>query len=184
MSVIFSIDTGTSALLVEVDTDPRITPVDVPTGSRIIFNGVTFKKLDDGPTTNVLDNFYFGGQYIYDDSKEDEQESSSIEPNLDNAFSLTTPLLPAGTYRTGMGFEWKRNSVTTDFIANILVDDVLHGGGFVKEPKDATNYDQFTRFKPIVLSNATHKFDLNFGGESAGSTSFVQNVVFELFRVS
>jgi len=64
MAVTGSTDLGNGLLTLTVDADPRVTSVDAPTGSAIIYvgtttasitHGDTFKKLDDGSTTNVTD---------------------------------------------------------------------------------------------------------------------------------
>lgn len=53
MAITGSTDLGGGLVTVTVDADPSVTPVNVPTGSIIIWGNNTYKKLDDGETTNV-----------------------------------------------------------------------------------------------------------------------------------
>jgi len=53
MAIINSVDLGANLLVVEVNVDPTTTAVDVPKGSIILFDGIIYKKLDNGLTTNT-----------------------------------------------------------------------------------------------------------------------------------
>lgn len=53
MAITGSTDLGGGLVTVTVDADPSVTPVDVPSGSIIIYGSNTYKKLDNGETTNV-----------------------------------------------------------------------------------------------------------------------------------
>jgi len=57
MAIIGSVDLGGNGLLVlEVDSDPAVTPVDAPMGSMIIYNGIWYRKTDNGASVNSAAN--------------------------------------------------------------------------------------------------------------------------------
>lgn len=102
MAVTGTTEYGNGLLVLTVDTDPRSTAVDAPSGSVIVFvgtdtatirNGDTFRKLDDGSTTNVSESSLKNSfaettdPGVSDDNTQDYQIGSLwINVTLDKAF--------------------------------------------------------------------------------------------------
>ena len=53
MAITGSTDLGRGVLALTVDADPSTTAVNAPNGSLIIYNGIWYRKLDNGSSTNV-----------------------------------------------------------------------------------------------------------------------------------
>lgn len=66
MAIINSVDLGPNLMAIEVDADPTTTAVDTTKGSIILFNGVIYRKLDNGSTTNAAKTefIHIGGNFV------------------------------------------------------------------------------------------------------------------------
>lgn len=102
MAITGTTEYGNGLIVLTVDADPRSTAVDAPSGSVIVFvgtdtatirNGDTFRKLDDGSTTNVSESSLKNSfaettdPGVSDDNTADYQIGSLwINVTLDKAF--------------------------------------------------------------------------------------------------
>lgn len=167
-----------------------------PCASELFFNttdGVLYRR-DDGDTAWVPVSGAasdFGSQY---QQVEDLAISTIIGTAvLQSKLLLTTPVLPAGDYRVGVGYGWNHNAPFDDFIAEFREDGVPLEQQHQQEPKDAagtfgstgTNQKHYAyRVFHRTLTAAVHTFELFYGTAAAAQASSIWDAKIEFWRVA
>lgn len=131
----------------------------------------------------------FGANYQYE---EDETVSTTVSTTFQNKLTLTTPSIPAGTYRIGVSYQWNHDNAGNDFEAEVQVNAVqafLHK----QEPKDSAGTFGSTGTSQQylaghawneVLTAGIHTIELNYRTDSGGDESSIWNARIEFWRVS
>jgi len=132
------------------------------------------------PTKSV-----FGDEWDWDE--DNTLRSTTVEPpSWYTAHTFNTATLPAGTYRIGWHYSWAIDSISDDFMAQVVVDGTTTIESHVQESKDAgTNQVQpASGFNYVTFATeAAHAIILQIATES-GDDSHVHNSRFEIWRVS
>lgn len=115
----------------------------------------------------------------------DESESSTTSTSWQQKLRFTTPsTVPAGNYRIGWQFEWRRNTASNDFEAQVQIDDTTTIMSQNEESKDVNSWHHVGGFTVATLTNAIHYIDVDYAGETTGNTSYIRRVRIEFYRVS
>jgi hypothetical protein len=102
---------------------------------------------------------------------------------------LTTPSVPAGTYRVGFFYENACDGDDKQVKFRVQVDDstTLHE----VTPKQKGKYGDTPSvwhsaggFGYVVLTNAAHNIDLDYGVDNAGETVYIRRARLEIWRVA
>lgn len=125
----------------------------------------------------------FGTQYDY-------QEDLTTAITTSNVFStgatFTTGLLPIGTYRVGLFFNWRISATNNDGRFQVQVDGVDVGPAMALEHSETANQSiweyEFLNF--TTATAATHTIELRFAPENNGTTLTLFQTKLELWRVS
>ena len=102
------------------------------------------------------------------------------------AFRLTTPSLPAGTYRINWSFEFKGSSSNREVGVRIqLNDSAAVADLFINELVFDSSYKQFGSFTQQVLTAAVHTLDFDIRRVAAQPvTALIQNIRADIWRVA
>jgi len=114
----------------------------------------------------------------------DESESSTNSTSWVNKATYTSPTLPAGYYRVGYSFEWRRDDRGSDFQARVQIDDTDTIMEINTESKDNNSWHLVGGFDIVYLDNDTHTVDLDYCGENSGNTSYIRRARIEFWRIS
>jgi len=151
---------------------------------------VAIVDIDAGPATtkkitfaNLVGTQVFGSEFQEESSLGDSTTSST---SFVSKLILTTPVVPAGTYRVAVSFNWNYNNLTRNFLAQIDQDSGTIVGTFTAEPADpGTSQDYIvSKFAYVILTNAVHTFDLQFAVENAADVALIDTARIEFWRVS
>ena len=135
----------------------------------------------------------FGSEFQF---AEDLIVTTTTQVALLEKLKLTTPALPAGTYRIGWSFQWNHNSTSTDFLGRVQLDDTDDLAYYQAEPSDSsytgtpfstTGTDQqmeMEGFSHKTLGAGVHTIDIDFATSVAGDESSIWNVRLEIWRVA
>lgn len=122
----------------------------------------------------------FGSEYQFES---DESESTTTSQTFVNKLTLTTPTIPAGSYRGEITC-----AVTNDSSNKIVVIETSLDGDLVNEssysPKAGGEFLVKTSFSNDTITDGVHTLDLNFKAGSTGGTAKIKNARIEIFRVS
>lgn len=131
----------------------------------------------------------FGSQYFY---AENDSISTMTSTTFQQKLRLTTPSIPAGTYRIGWSYQWNHDSTNNGFEGRVQIDDSTEIQYHQQEPQDSagtfgsTGTDQkhtSSGFKNVVLSSGVHFVDVDFRTNAAGVESSIWNTRIEIWRV-
>ena len=122
--------------------------------------------------------------------------SSTTLNTFQDKISGTTGVLPAGLYEVATSYSWNFNSVTNDFVAQLLVDGTsVESSAFDmhrQEPQDSaggvagTGTDQahgFSRVDYLSLAAGTHTVVLQYMSAQAGISASIWSAKVSLKRV-
>ena len=123
----------------------------------------------------------FGAWYGWNSS---EAESSTTSTTYVNKVTYTTSTIPAGYYRIGWQFEWRRGSTTNDFRARVQIDNTTDIMEMNEESKDSNSWHPAAGFDIVQLTAGTHTIDIDFAGETTGSTSYIRRARIEFWMMS
>ena len=123
----------------------------------------------------------FGSWYGWNNS---DAQSTTTSTTYINKLTYTTPTIPAGYYRIGWQFEWRRNSTTNDFRARVQVDNTTNIMEMHEESKDPNSWHPASGFDIIQLTAGSHTIDIDFAGETTGSTSYIRRARIEFWMIS
>jgi hypothetical protein len=105
-------------------------------------------------------------------------------PTYTSKLTLTTPTIPAGTYRITGSFGMTKAATNSDLLNRIQVDGTNLGNIYNVELSDTLTWDYGTRVMFITFATATtHTITLQFSQEGGGTLS-MRDSSLELIRVS
>jgi len=121
----------------------------------------------------------------------EENTPQTTTATLTTGLTLTTPSIPAGRYRIGWFYEWGYDDISSDFVAQVQIDDTTTLMDQNSEPSDSFGggpggTDQrhpTSGFAYANLNTGVHFIDLDFGG-SGGITSTLWRARLEIRRVA
>jgi len=123
----------------------------------------------------------FGAWYGWNSS---EAESSTTSTTYVNKLTYTTPTIPAGYYRIGYQFEWRRNTASNDFRGRVQIDNTSTIMEFNEESKDGTSWHPAAGFDIVQLTAGTHTIDIDYAGETTGNTSYIRRARIEFWMIA
>jgi hypothetical protein len=115
-----------------------------------------------------------------------EAESDTSSTSWVQKLRLTTPSIPAGTYRVGWNYEWQYESAANDALVQVEVDDTTVMMEMRQEPADAGT-DQWNNkcgFGYVTLTAAAHTIDLDYQSANGLYSTHIRRARLELWRVS
>ena len=92
--------------------------------------------------------------------------------------------MPAGYYRIGYQFEWRRNATGNDFKARLVLDGSTVLMELNEEPKDPNSWYLRSGHDIIQLTAGSHTFSLQYCGENTSATSRIRRARLEFWMVS
>ncbi len=123
----------------------------------------------------------FGSEYSFA-SKVGDESSASITPVVYH--TITTPVLPAGTYRLDNFMTLAGGSPSQIYFAQITVDSVV-SSYTQQEPKDANNQISWTPFNQFtLLADASVTINAEYGKVSGAATMTIKESRITYWRVS
>ena len=148
--------------------------------SILDFEGVTIDSSVSGTATiaNV-----FGS---YNTNSNSETLSTTTSTSWQQKLRLTTPSLTAGTYRVGWYYEWYYTSASSNFQAQVQIDDTTTIMSHVQEPQDAATSQSLigSGFYIGAFTSGAHNIDLDYRSSSGFATAGIKNVRLEFWRIS
>lgn len=116
-----------------------------------------------------------------------ESESTTSSTSFVQKATISTPSIPAGTYRVGWNFEWQYESAANDALVRVQVDDSTTLLEMQQEPSDAGS-DQWNPkggFGYVTFGSAgTHTVDLDYRAANALYSAHIRRARLEIWRVS
>lgn len=160
----------------------------VPGGPHSIVNfagtGVTATDAGGGAAlVTIPGSGFFGQEFQQEETSTAAQTASTTYAAY---LTLTTPVLPAGTYRVGWSITARCTNVSYDMMVRVQVDNATTLDEYQLEPKD-TGTDQrdiISGFGYIILTNDTHVVDLDLAVSSTLATAVAYRGRIEFWRVS
>jgi hypothetical protein len=131
----------------------------------------------------------FGTEYQF---ATNNTEASTGSTTFQNYLTLTTPVIPAGTYRIGWFAVTRKSAASNDYSARVQIDDSIdlidpaNGGQIQVEHKDPGTNQRvpYSGFGEVTFATAgSHTIDYDYR-EQSGGTSFTYQVNLEIWRVS
>lgn len=174
---------GTTVVLQEGGTDVTNTP-----HTTINFDGTDFDVTDNGDgsatiTSNASAGPVFGTEY---QSASSESESTTTSTSFQNKLNMTTPSLPAGTYRIGYSYEWNLSGSTRyDFRGRVQINDTVTISEHREEPQDSAT-DQWRDFSGFFHHTGSGVLSIDIDYErssSSGGTARIRRARLEIWRV-
>ena len=188
---------GGNGLVVTDDTTNNEIDITLPSNTKgdvIVHNGTTNIRLPVGSDDLVLKAnnsatpgvewgvIVFGSEY---QTNEDSTEDSTTSSTYVNKVTITTTSLPAGDYRIGWYYNWRRSNTNKDFETRVRIDNTTDIGNHRQEAKDAGS-DQIyvsSGHKRVTFTAGIHTIDIDYRSANGG-TSFISNARLELWRVT
>jgi hypothetical protein len=137
-----------------------------------------------GRITSASNGPVFGSEY---NSAQSLNLSTAATNTLQTKVTLTSAVIPAGTYRVGWYFEWYHTDTNNDFRGVVIVDGATTLCNHQAEPQDGGNDQRHGvgGFGNITFgSSASHTILLQYARSGGGGTSGIANARLELWRVS
>jgi len=151
------------------------------------FNIINFTGLDieESVTSGTVNITYvppvFGTWYGWATS---EAQSTTTSTSWQQKLRYSLTGVPAGNYRIGYQWEWRRNATGNDFEARVQIDDTTTVASMNYESKDTNSWHLDQGFYIAVLTAGNHYIDIDYAGESASNTSYIRAARIECYRVS
>jgi len=121
----------------------------------------------------------FGQGYDYA-SAETQTTTTSTSPV--NKLTMTTSSLDAGDYKINWYYEWRRDSNSSDFRAQVVIDSTTTIMEQSEESQDNNSWHTEGGFYNHTFTAGSHTIELDYWGEST-STSYIRRARIELWRV-
>ena len=151
--------------------------------SILNFTGTAVQKVEQ-ESSNQAEIYIepdFGSWYGWNIS---DAESTTNSNSYVNKLTYTTPNIPAGYYRVGYQFEWRRNTTGNDFKARLQLDSATTIMEINEEPKDPNSWYLRHGFDIIYLTAGSHTFTLDFCGETTSATSRIRRARLEFWMIT
>jgi hypothetical protein len=126
----------------------------------------------------VLEAGVYGTQRVYASS---EGESSTSSGTFQTKVTLTTPSVPAGTYRIEWYAEHRQQSTSNSALRRVQLDGVDISNESV-EMKDTTNWVGRSGFYEGALSSGVHTVTIQYATEN--STTRIRRARLSFIRVA
>lgn len=123
----------------------------------------------------------FGSWYAWD-GDEGETNTNSASP-LEKA-SLSVTGVPAAYYRIGWYYEWRRNTTSNDYRAEIVIDGTTTIMEHSEESQDVNSWHTQSGYYIANLSSGNHTIRFYHYGEGTSNTSYTRRVRLEIWRVA
>lgn len=126
----------------------------------------------------------YGTHYQFASS---EGTSSTSSTSFQQKLRLTTPSIPAGSYRIGFYYEWRCDSISQSFEGRVQVDNsiTIHSAHIEAKEDDSDESIPESGFTVLSLGTGTHTIDIDYRRENSGSpTVFIKAARLEIWRVS
>ena len=151
--------------------------------SILNFTGSSVRKVEaeSGTQAEVYIEPIFGSWYGWSIS---DSQSSTNSTSWQTKTTYTSPTLPAGYYRIGYTFEWRRNTASNDFEGRVLLDGTTTIMEINVESKDVNSWHLVGGYDIVSLTNATHTIVIQYAGETTGNTSYIRRARIEFWRIS
>ena len=152
--------------------------------SVLNFTGSAVRYVNDEGTgqAEVYIEPLFGAWYGWDMS---DKQSSTTSTSWQNKASYTTPsTVPAGWYRIGYSFEWRRNSTGSDFKARLQISNSSTVMELSEESQDSNSWHSAGGFYIVQLSEGNHTIDLDYCGESPKYSSYIRRARLEFWMIN
>jgi len=183
-------DAGSGQADVTIDADSGITVQDEGSDltstphSTINFTGggVTASNTAGVATVNIpTPTPIFGSEYQID-TDEGETNTNSTTPVAKVTMSLTG--IPAGDYRLNWYYEWRRNTTSNDYRANVVIDSTTTVMEHRQENQDVNSWNNVSGFYKGALTAGNHTIVFSHYGDSTGSTSYTRRARLDIWRIS
>lgn len=169
---------GSSGLVVQEEGS---TVTGGPHGTlNFIGSNITASNAGSG-VANITVAPIFGSQFS-SAAAEGETNTNSTSPVTKLTLSVTG--IPAGTYRIGWYYEWRRNTTSNDYSAQIVIDSTTTIMEHAQESQDVNSWYTQSGFYIGSLTSGNHSIVLSYFGESTGNTSYTRRARLEIWRVS
>jgi hypothetical protein len=119
---------------------------------------------------------------------------STTSTTFTTVVTLNTGVIPVGTYRIGVSYQWSSNASATSFISRLLEDGNLLYNESWTCPQDvagtfgSTGTDQrhpvARTFYTTFGTQTSHTYQLQYRSETAGTIVSIMDSVIEFWRVS
>ena len=113
-----------------------------------------------------------------------EAQSTTTSTSWQQKLRYSLTGVPAGNYRIGYQWEWRRNATGNDFEASVQIDDTTTVASMNYESKYTNSWHLDQGFYIAVLTAGNHYIDIDYAGESASNTSYIRAARIECYRVS
>jgi len=150
--------------------------------STINFNGLNVAPSVTSGTVDVTHTPSIFGTWYGWETSESQSTTTSTSWQLKLRYSLSD--IPAGYYRIGYQWEWRRNHVGTDFKSRVQIDDTSTVANMNYESKDVHSWHLDQGFYIANLTAGNHYIDIDYCGESSSYTNYIRAVRIECYRVS
>jgi hypothetical protein len=182
-------DSGSGEATINVDASSGVTLEDegsIVTGGphdTINFVGDNITVTNDGGGTATVDvaEPTFGTWYAWGG---DETETNTNSTTGTEKASLSVTGIPAGYYRLGWYYEWRRNTTSNDYRAFIERDSTETVMDHREETQDVNSWHTNSGFYIMNLTAGNHTFSFEHYGESSGNTSYTRRLRMEFWRVA
>ena len=187
-----SINDVLSGVFVDGDDVDIVFDTSLTSGEVTTLNSLVSAHTPGGePVEEVSPGEVFGSQYAY--AEQENPQVSTEDDSFQQALRLTTPDVPAGTYRIGWYYEWAADATNEDFIGRIQLDNSTTIAEHRQEPKDSGGSDSSgsgtdqrhnaSGFRHVQLTAGVHNFDLDYLGQDDDYEVTVYRCRFEFWRV-
>jgi len=113
-----------------------------------------------------------------------EKETSTSSTSYVAKLSMETAEFEVGTYRVGWYYEWKRDTISDDFLAMIELDGEEAIMQQSEETKDANSWHVESGFYIADLEAGPHKIVLYYAGQRSRYSSYMRRARLEVWRVA
>ena len=139
-----------------------------------------------GTTATWQDADIVGSEYQFVESAGESSTTAEYPGSITTKLTLTTPSIPAGTYRISWFYTWRFSSLSNDFVGLVDIDATTNILTHIQEPKDTSTTQRavVSGFYTIILTAAVHSIVLSFARDGGGGTAFISNARLEIFRIS
>lgn len=131
-------------------------------------------------TAEQLSSILFGTEYQIVESN---ASSATTSVNFVNKVNLTTPVIPAGTYRinwtAGISNESARNTEVRCILDNTDVIGIVN-----QDPIETNNYNLVGNFTTRLLTEGIHELDIEFRAPEGAGTALINQARIEIHRIS